>query len=228
MQVVAVSSSLDVDKQQDVTTLPLHLPDECPDDHHTSSMDNEFSSSSPSMSGHESDEESSDVATSHDTSTSNNPSSSDSLYSFGSSVEEDMLAIFGPERSYAPNPSSLKTFKLVGDNVDKHVKPAEYQVDSQAKSLHYFHTYAVRDRIDLSDYSDTPPEVNEADLDFSRIELSDSDHEALKKNFSYLVARVLKEYMPFLTSFGSGLESHIRHQYYEEMSLKSEIVSHTL
>lgn len=136
-----------------------------------------------------------------------------------------MLAIFGPETSYAPNASSLKTFKVVGDNVDTRIKPTQYRIDSQAKDLHYFHTIAVRDRIDLSDYSDTPPEVNETDLDLSKIELSDSDHEALTKNFSYLVARVLKEYMPFFASFGSGLEKHIRHQYYEEMSLKSEVVS---
>ena len=104
-----------------------------------------------------------------------------------------MLAIFGPEISYAPDSSSLKTFKLVGDNVDKHVKPTQYRIDSQAKSLH-----AVRDRIDLSDYADTSPEVNEGDLDLSKVELSHSDHEALSKNFSYLVARVLKEYMPIL------------------------------
>ena len=136
-----------------------------------------------------------------------------------------MLAIFGPETSYAPNASSLKTFKVVGDNVDTCIKPTQYRIDSQAKDLHYFHTIAVRDRIDLSDYSDTPPEVNETDLDLSKIELSDSDHEALTKNFSYLVARVLKEYMSFFASFGSGLEKHIRHQYYEEMSLKSEVVS---
>ena len=33
--------------------------------------------------------------------------------------------------------------------------------------------------------------------------------------------------MPFFASFGSGLEKCIRHQYYEEMSQKSEIVSLT-
>ena len=54
------------------------------------------------------------------------------------------------------------------------------------------------------------------------------DHEALSKNFSYLVARVHKEYMPFFASFGSGLEKRIRHQYYEEMSLKSEVVSYII
>ena len=54
---------------------------------------------------------------------------------------------------------------------------------------------------------------------------SEVDYKKLTKNFTHHVARILKEYMPFFSSFGSGLETHIRHQYYEEMSQKSEVVS---
>ena len=31
--------------------------------------------------------------------------------------------------------------------------------------------------------------------------------------------------MPFFKEFGAGLERHIRHEYYEEVSVKSEVVS---
>ena len=43
----------------------------------------------------------------------------------------------------------LPLYKLVGDNIDKVVKPRHMRIDHQAKSLHYFHSYAVKDRIDF-------------------------------------------------------------------------------
>ena len=46
----------------------------------------------------------------------------------------------------------LKTYKLVKDNIDKTIKPR--RIDSQTQSLHYFHTYAVRNRIHVSHFSD--------------------------------------------------------------------------
>ena len=188
-----------------VTSLQQNISDE-----------NEHSSSSPSTSENESAPE---------PSTSSSSSSTGSSYSFGSSFEEDIRAIFGPETSEMPTTFSLKTFKLVGDNVNKNVTPSDVRVDSQTQSLHYFQTYAVRDRIDLTAYDDTPPVVDESKIDTARLLPSDSDHDELTKNFSILVARVLKQYMPFFEKFGFGLERHIRHNHYEEMGQKSEIVS---
>ena len=45
-------------------------------------------------------------------------------------------------------------FKLVGDNIDKNFKPRYMTSDRQTKSLHFFHSYAVKDRINLSGISD--------------------------------------------------------------------------
>lgn len=44
-----------------------------------------------------------------------------------------------------PSQTGLNTFKLVGDNIDKEVQPREMHSDYQSRSLHYFHTYAVKD-----------------------------------------------------------------------------------
>ena len=41
------------------------------------------------------------------------------------------------------------TFKIIGDNLDKNVKPRDMRIDFQTRSLHYFHACAVQDRIDL-------------------------------------------------------------------------------
>jgi len=44
-------------------------------------------------------------------------------------------------------------YTLCGDNIDKTIKRRYLQTDSNttATSLHYFHFYAVKDRIDFSD-----------------------------------------------------------------------------
>ena len=46
--------------------------------------------------------------------------------------------------------SQLTGFKIVGDNIDKIVRPSNQRVDHQTRSYHYFHSFAVLDRIDLS------------------------------------------------------------------------------
>ena len=50
------------------------------------------------------------------------------------------------------------TFKIVGDNLDKYVKPRDMRIDAQASTLHYFHMYAVRDRLDTSQLSEELPQ----------------------------------------------------------------------
>ena len=50
-------------------------------------------------------------------------------------------------------------FKIVSDNIDKNIQPSHQRLDRQTQSLHYFHSFAVRDRIDLSAYSDQPPSI---------------------------------------------------------------------
>ena len=62
-------------------------------------------------------------------------------------------------------------------------------------------------------------------MDTSRLLPSESDYDEMTKNLSILVARILKQYAPFFEKFGSGLERHIRHKFYEQMDQKSEIVS---
>ena len=48
-------------------------------------------------------------------------------------------------------------FKLVGDNIDKNYRQSLHRVDRKTTSIHYFHHYAVQDRIDLSACSEALP-----------------------------------------------------------------------
>ena len=138
-----------------------------------------------------------------------------------SSTSIDVDDFLGPAVSSSPS----FTFKIVGDNIDKEVKPRDMRSDYQAHSLHYFHSYAVHDRVNMDRFDDT---VCAPDMSAVSLELllpSKQDIADIFCNMSILIARILKKYMPFFKQFGNGVERHIMHQYSEEMSRKSSVVS---
>ena len=47
-------------------------------------------------------------------------------------------------------------YKIVGDNIDKNVRPSFQRMDMTTRSLHYFHSYTVQDRINTTDMSGEP------------------------------------------------------------------------
>ena len=48
-------------------------------------------------------------------------------------------------------------YKIVGDNIDKNIRASFQRIDHQIKSIHYFHTFAAKDRIDFSNLSELVP-----------------------------------------------------------------------
>lgn len=145
------------------------------------------------------------------------PSFSD-LSTFSSSSGSDSSCFPPP-----PSPMYMTTYKLVGDNIDKDVRPRDMRSDYQTRSMHYFHSYAVKDRVDLSCMSDqaiTPS----MDVNFEELLPSKNDMNAIRKNITVLFARVLRKYIPFFDNYGKGVERHIHHEFSAEMSRKSEIV----
>lgn len=105
------------------------------------------------------------------------------------------------------------------------LKPRDVRIDSQTKSIHYYHYYCLRDRIDLTGVPDSFSLPDIADIDFQGLLPGVEDESAMRGNFNYLVARVLCKTMPFFKKYGNGLERHKLHQYSTEMSRKSEVVS---
>lgn len=55
--------------------------------------------------------------------------------------------------------TGLFGFKIIGDNIDKNVKPRNYRSNKQVRSLHYYHSYALRDRVSIAEVSDKRPQV---------------------------------------------------------------------
>ena len=131
--------------------------------------------------------------------------------------------VFDQSDPTSQQPLSLNAgYKLVFDNIDKHVKPRYMRSDSQAVSLHYVHVYGVKDRIDYSSLSSQKP----TELNLYDILPSAEDYDSLKKDFTTLISRMLHTHLPFFgDDFKNLAEKHIPHQYSAEMCLKSEVVS---
>ena len=108
--------------------------------------------------------------------------------------------------------------------MDSKVKPRHMRSDRQSTDLHYFHLYATRDRVDLSDASNEPPSIN-PDPILSDLLPSDIDVEAMMSNFGILVARNLIQYMSFFKKhFSDVVVHHIPHDHESEMEKVSEVV----
>ena len=125
-------------------------------------------------------------------------------------------------------PSTWAGFKIVGDNIDKNVQPRFMRLDMQTRSLHYFHAYAVKDRVDLSSFSDTVLSTSPLSEDelFNQILPSADDYERLSENFATLISRCLVNKIPFFShNFKKATVKHIPHSHSDEMSQKSTIVS---
>jgi hypothetical protein len=109
--------------------------------------------------------------------------------------------------------------KLVIDNINKTVKPRHQRVDAQTQSLHYIQVYAVKDRINYTSLSHSPPPADKSVYDLI--------YQKLKRNFKVIVSRILVKHIAFFSEDFKGLtELHIPHKYSSEMAKKSEIVSY--
>ena len=120
-------------------------------------------------------------------------------------------------------------YRLCGDNIDKTVKPRYMRSDShKTESIHYFHSYAVANRVDFSDLSERTPPLPSVDLWqlASSLLPSPDDDATMRNNFATHVSRVLVNNIDFFkVTFDGVVDWHIKHQFYEQMSRKSDVVS---
>ena len=123
-------------------------------------------------------------------------------------------------------------FKLVGDNIDKQVSPRFMRSQNLAHSLHYFHAFAIQDRVGFSHLPDICPlpltkhGQNSWLKDVASTLLpSLEDDRILRKNFATLISRMLITHMPEMKlAFQDAVTWHIPHLYAKEMSKKSTVV----
>ena len=117
--------------------------------------------------------------------------------------------------------ATLPTFKIVGDNIDKTVKPRFMRSDCQSKDLHFFHHFAVQDRVDMSTLSDKPPSPPSS-LDSLPESLlpSKEDNKILAENFAIHISRILATHLEFFKDSRGTITRHIQHDYSKKMAQK--------
>ena len=97
-------------------------------------------------------------------------------------------------------------------------------LDRTTKSLHYFNSYAVADRVNFSTMSERKPDVAfDDDLVISLLPC-DNDLQQLLRNFEVHVSRILVKHLAPLKRLSEVIVSHIPHMYSAEMSKKSQVV----
>ena len=121
-----------------------------------------------------------------------------------------------------------KGYRICGDNIDKTVRPRFMRSDRKNTSLHYFHAYAVQNRIDVSALSDSiESKTYNPESIANMIIPSMSDDKLLRENIAALISRVLVSNLSFFEfSFDKVVDWHIEHQFSLEMSQKSKVVSY--
>lgn len=81
----------------------------------------------------------------------------------------------------------MHAFKLVGDNVDRNVKPSRQRHEIENQSLHHFHIYGVKDRVPTASLSDVPSKASVPDP--AKLLPSTSDVNLVKKEMTILLSR---------------------------------------
>ncbi|XP_019862645.1 PREDICTED: uncharacterized protein LOC109591334 [Amphimedon queenslandica] len=148
-----------------------------------------------------------------------------------SSMTTSSSMSFSPEADIDRNQSTvtkltvkIPTLKIVGDNIDKSIRPREETSDNHLQSLHYFHSYAVLDRCDMSALEDDPSSFDANIADVSCVLPTDDDNATLRRNLTIIVARILRERFSFFKDNVSSISRHILHSHSKEMSQKSVVV----
>lgn len=77
-------------------------------------------------------------------------------------------------------------FVIVGDNIDKNVRPSLQREGKKTLSLHYFHSYAMKDRFNIASLSDDPPT---AKVTPESILPSEESFQSLLSDFEVLISR---------------------------------------
>lgn len=120
-------------------------------------------------------------------------------------------------------------YQLCGDNIDKGIKQRHMRTNIKApQSIHYFHYYAVADRIDFSGLSDQIIPTQQEDQTKVALSLlpTDDDDSALRSNICILLSRIAYDNMGFFkASFDGVINWHLKHEFSAEMSTKSVVVS---
>jgi len=95
-------------------------------------------------------------------------------------------------------------FRLVGDNVDLSTTAHVQTLEQTNQSLHWFHEYAVKDRVALPS-GDNRPQKSLDELSMEEILPTGAVQEETIMDLMYIIPRILCRYLPAYSIFQSPL-----------------------
>lgn len=119
---------------------------------------------------------------------------------------------------------TVQKFRIVGDNWDLEVKARCQTKTENNKSLHFFNSYAVEDRISLKGLNKIRPQKSIDALEMQEILPTSEVQEAIISDLAYIIPRVIVQHLPAYKAFSKAVLYHIPHPYSKEMLQRSKVV----
>ena len=116
-------------------------------------------------------------------------------------------------------------FQIVFDNLNFHQTVRHKTLDNKNKQFNLVHAYAVIDRVNCEHLDNSRPQARVEDLPNATWFMSTDDHQLLKDELNILWQRAIVKFMPCFQHFAPVVAEHIPHEYLQESTRKSEIVS---
>ena len=112
----------------------------------------------------------------------------------------------------------------MGDNVDLRLHPRHQSLTRRDQDLHWFHMYAIKDRVVGLHLADDRPIAEIGKMPLSTFLPNVEDCRCLHREFTILFARVLIKHIPCFQFLQAVVPDHILHVFSDLMSKKSETV----
>ena len=111
------------------------------------------------------------------------------------------------------------------DNLELTVRVREMRQDDRDKSVHFFHHYALKDRVDSSHLSSYQPQCLASSLCPADFLPSAEDYRILRNNFVIHLARIAVKKLTSFRFLQEGVPQHIHHPHSKDLSQPSQFVS---
>ena len=116
----------------------------------------------------------------------------------------------------------------MGDNIDFEIHARIQSKEHGNQSIHWTHQYAIKDRVIDRMLESRQRQKPVCDIQLAELLPDAKTCVRLQKRWSVLVSRVVTSYLKEFKFLQRRVVRHIPHQYSQQMSQKSDIVSNLL
>ena len=93
--------------------------------------------------------------------------------------------------------TTIPSFKILGDNINKTIRPRQETSQNHTQSFHYFHSLGIKDRCDVSGLKDNPCQPDIASIDVDVLLPNEEDQMNYRENIAILMGRVVIKHCNF-------------------------------